>query len=129
MNPTPLARLKCAFVQELLANGVAMLLVDARREGVEVPEALRDQGKLVLRLGYRLTPPIPDIEVDDEAVTATLTFGPLLYHCVVPWSAVISAFDSLGQIGFCWPEEGVLRTSEPKVPDQMSKPKFKLRSV
>jgi stringent starvation protein B len=56
----------------LLREGWTSLHLDARRPGVIVPQQLRGEPHLVLQYGHDLPIPIPDLEVDDYGVRATL---------------------------------------------------------
>src|SRR5438045_6822548 len=58
------------------------------RPGVVVPPPLRDEPNLVLQYGHDLPIPIPDLEVDEYGVRATLSFSRAAHRTVVPWSAV-----------------------------------------
>src|SRR5207244_13422816 len=64
------------------------LHLDARRPGVIVPAHLRGEAHLVLQYGHDLPISIPDLEVDDYGVRATLSFSRLPQLTVVPWSAI-----------------------------------------
>jgi hypothetical protein len=55
---------------------------------VIVPAHLRGEAHLVLQYGHDLLIPIPDLEVDDYGVRATLSFQRTPHLTVVPWSAV-----------------------------------------
>jgi stringent starvation protein B len=66
----------------LLREGWTSLHLDARRSGVIVPGHLRQEAHLVLPI------PIPDLEIDDYGVRATLSFQRMPQLTVVPWSAV-----------------------------------------
>ena len=59
----------------LLREGWTSLHLDARRAGVVVPQPLRGEPHLVLQYGHDLPNPIPDLEVDDYGVRATLSFS------------------------------------------------------
>lgn len=72
----------------LLREGLASLHLDARRPGVVVPAHLRAEAHLVLQYGYDLPIPIPDLQVDEHGVTATLSFSKSPQHTTVPWAAV-----------------------------------------
>ena len=72
----------------LLREGWTSLHLDARRPGVIVPEQLRGEPHLVLQYGHDLPIPIPDLEVDEYGVHATLSFSRAAHRTVVPWSAV-----------------------------------------
>jgi stringent starvation protein B len=72
----------------LLREGWASLHLDARRPGVVVPAHLRAEAHLVLQYGHDLPIPIPDLEIDEHGVGATLSFSKSPQRTVVPWSAV-----------------------------------------
>jgi stringent starvation protein B len=72
----------------LLREGWTSLHLDARRPGVIVPAHLRGEAHLVLQYGHDLPISIPDLEVDDYGVRATLSFSRTPQLTVVPWSAV-----------------------------------------
>ncbi|HXI58956.1 MAG TPA: ClpXP protease specificity-enhancing factor SspB [Polyangia bacterium] len=72
----------------LLREGWTSLHLDARRPGVVVPPHLRSEGHLVLQYGHDLPIPIPDLEIDEYGVRATLSFAKTPHRTVVPWSAV-----------------------------------------
>jgi stringent starvation protein B len=72
----------------LLREGWTSLHLDARRPGVIVPSHLRGEAHLVLQYGYDLPISIPDLEIDDYGVRATLSFQRTPHLTVVPWSAV-----------------------------------------
>jgi len=72
----------------LLREGWTSLHLDARRSGVVVPQSLRGEAHLVLQYGHDLPIPIPDLEVDEYGVRATLSFSRTAHLTVVPWSAV-----------------------------------------
>jgi stringent starvation protein B len=72
----------------LLREGWTSLHLDARRPGVIVPAHLRGEAHLVLQYGHDLPISIPDLEIDDYGVRATLSFQRTPHLTVVPWSAV-----------------------------------------
>lgn len=72
----------------LLREGWTSLHLDARRPGVIVPSHLRGEAHLVLQYGHDLPISIPDLEIDDYGVRATLSFQRTPHLTVVPWSAV-----------------------------------------
>jgi stringent starvation protein B len=53
-----------------------------------VPVHLKGEGHLVLQYGSNLPIPIPDLQVDESGVSATLSFARTPHQTVVPWSAV-----------------------------------------
>ena len=74
--------------QTFLRDGWTSLHLDARRAGVIVPPNLRGEAHLVLQYGHDLPIAIPDLEIDDYGVKATLSFSRAGHLTVVPWSAV-----------------------------------------
>jgi stringent starvation protein B len=92
-------------VEALLTRGAVLVHVDARRAEVSVPARFRADPSLVLRFGYGLSPAIVDLEIDDEAVSGTLTFAGQPFRCVLPWTAVYAAMVEGEQRGTVWPED------------------------
>jgi stringent starvation protein B len=92
-------------LEALLARGPVLVHVDARRSEVSVPARFRADSSLVLRFGYQLSPAIADLEVDDTAISGTLTFGGQPFRCVLPWTAVYAAMVEGEQRGTVWPED------------------------
>lgn len=72
----------------LLKEGWTSLHLDARRNGVLVPEAFRTEAHLILQYGHDLPIPIPDLEIDEDGVRATLSFSRTAHVTFVPWAAV-----------------------------------------
>jgi len=76
-----------AFIA-FLREGWVSLHLDARRLGVVVPPSFTTEPHLVLQYGRNMPIPIPDLEVTDAGVTATLSFSRSPHRTHVPWSAV-----------------------------------------
>jgi stringent starvation protein B len=72
----------------LLKEGWTSLHLDARRAGVLVPDSFRTEAHLILQYGHDLPIPIPDLEVDEGGVRATLSFSRTAHVTFVPWAAV-----------------------------------------
>ena len=92
-------------LEALLARGPVLVHVDARRDEVSVPPRFRADPSLVLRFGYDLSPAITDLQIDDDAVSGTLTFSGQPHRCVLPWTAVYAAMVEGEQRGTVWPED------------------------
>ena len=60
--------------------------------------ALKGEPHLVLQYGHDLPIPIPDLQVDEHGVSATLSFARTPSPTVIPWSAVyvVTAMDGRG---------------------------------
>src|SRR5581483_3678933 len=86
-----------------LARGVAMVHLDARRPGVSVPPQYATDAHLRLNLSYRYS--IPDLEVGDSGVEATLSFGGRPFHCVLPWVSIFGITSNGTGDGQVWPED------------------------
>jgi hypothetical protein len=106
----------------LLERSEARVHLDARRQGVRLPDRLRGDGHVRLDYGYGLTPPIPDLEIGEEGIKATLSFSRQPFETFVPWSAVYLIADYDGN-GAVWQEdippdllEGAAPTSSESTP-------------
>ena len=88
----------------LLKEGSTSLHLDARHPGVSVPDAFRQDAHLMLQYGYDLAISIPDLEVDERGVRATLSFSRTPHFTVIPWTAVY-AIASVDGRGVLYPED------------------------
>jgi hypothetical protein len=99
----PLPRKK--DVTLLLLEGPSVYLhLDPRREGVNVPKWLAGQPQLVLQIGLNMPVPIPDLVVDDEGVSCTLSFNRAPFWCKLPWTAIYAVVGA-DQRGMVWPDD------------------------
>jgi len=96
---------KRQVVDELLVSGAVLVHVDARLDGVCVPGQFATDSKLVLRFGYNLSPAVPDLEVDDDGIRGTLTFGGVPHHCILPWHAIYAVVSDSNSRGLVWPDD------------------------
>jgi len=96
-------RLKRDKLSKLLEHGMVMVHLDARRAGVSVPEELRDDPHLRLNLSYRFRP--CDLELSDEGVQATLTFGGEPWSCRVPFDALFGLTSHVTGESLVWLED------------------------
>jgi hypothetical protein len=69
-----------------------------------VPIGFKKQPQLVLQIGLNLAVPIPDLRLDDEGMTCTLSFNRSPFYCVVPWSSVFAMVGDDGR-GMVWPDD------------------------
>lgn len=74
---------------------------DPRRDGVVVPPHLKRQPRVVLQYGLNMRIPIPDLDIGEEGIGATLSFDRMPTWTFVPWSAVF-AIISQDQRGMLW---------------------------
>jgi stringent starvation protein B len=126
MPPTRLPRKKDVALA-LLEKSSMYVHLDPRGERVLVPNWFRKQPQLVLQVGLNMAIPIPDLHVDDDGLSCTLSFNRSPHHCVVPWSAVYALVGEDGR-GMVWPDD-----VPPEVASQMQQkpaaPKPKLAAV
>ena len=103
-----------------LERGVTMVHLDARKDGVVVPPQYAQEPHLRLNLSYRYN--IPDLEMSDRRVQATLSFSGRPFRCLLPWSSIFGITSHAGE-GQVWPEdlpgevmEGIATRRDPKKP-------------
>jgi stringent starvation protein B len=100
-----------------LERGVAMVHLDARKAGVVVPPQYAEEPHLRLNLSYHYN--IPDLDMNERRVQATLSFGGRPFHCFLPWGSIFGITSHAGE-GQVWPEdlpgevmEGIATKREP----------------
>lgn len=84
----PLQKLKRVTLETFLAYGATAMVFDSHVRGLTIPPELENQGEVVFHLGYNLPVPIPDLELTDAGVSATLSFDQTPFKVLVPWEAV-----------------------------------------
>jgi stringent starvation protein B len=99
----------------LLEGPSVFLHIDPRKEGVAVPPWFKKQPQLVLQVGLNMAIPIPDLRVEDEGVTCTLSFNRSPFWCKLPWDAIYALVGEDGR-GMIWPND-----VPPEVASQMQK--------
>lgn len=77
---------------------------DPRCDGVVLPPHLRKQPRVVLQYGLNMPVPIPDLEVGEDGLGATLSFARTPTWTFVPWTAVFAIVNEEGQ-GMLWETE------------------------
>lgn len=118
---------------ELLQGPSLYVHLDPRKPGVVVPKWFMGQANLVLQVGLNMQIPIPDLDVDDDGVTCTLSFNRAAFFCRMPWSAVYALIGEEGQ-GMVWPDDvppevaAQMQQKNPKAPAP-KKPKPKLAAI
>jgi hypothetical protein len=90
-----------SIAEAILRTESVDLYLDPRRPAVVVPPRFRGDHGLVLRIGRDLPTPIPDLYIDDDGISATLSFDGQPFHCEVPWFAVV-AIVSTQKNGAVW---------------------------
>jgi stringent starvation protein B len=88
----------------LLQGSSLYIHLDPRKTEVVVPLHFKKQAQLVLQVGLNMAVPIPDLQVDDEGVTCTLSFNRAPFWCRLPWTAVYALVGD-DKRGMIWPDE------------------------
>jgi stringent starvation protein B len=78
--------------------------LDPRQVGVVVPPWFKKQPQLVLQIGLNMPVAVPDLRLDDEGMSCTLSFNRSPFHCVVPWASVFAMVGEDGK-GMVWPDD------------------------
>jgi stringent starvation protein B len=88
----------------LLERSSVFVHLDPRQTTVIVPLWFKKQPQLVLQVGLNMSVRIPDLRVDEDGMTCTLSFNRTPFYCVVPWSSVFAMIDDDGR-GMVWPDD------------------------
>lgn len=101
----PVARSeKAAVARQLIAQGEILVNLDPRRPGVIVPDEFKSEPRLVLAYGLDMDPPIPDLDIREDGISATLSFHGKPFKTYVPWTSVFAIVDE-NQNGRLWKED------------------------
>src|SRR5256885_11429808 len=88
----------------LLERSNVDVYLDPRAKGVVVPPQFRKEPRLILKIGLNMPVPIPDLRLDDESMSCTLSFKGAPFYCVVPWPSVFAMVGEDGR-GMVWPDD------------------------
>lgn len=88
----------------LLERSNVDVYLDPRSKGVVVPPQFRKEPRLILKIGLNMPVPIPDLRLDDESMSCTLSFSRSPFYCVVPWESVFAMVGDDGR-GMVWPDD------------------------
>jgi hypothetical protein len=94
---------KHLVAEALLDEGSLFVHFDPRVSGVVAPARFKAQPQLVFQFGRGLAVPIPDLLVDDEGISGTLSFQRTPHACFVPWDAVFALVGDDGR-GMVFPD-------------------------
>lgn len=78
--------------------------LDPRVDDAVVPKWFKKQHQLVLQVGLNMAVPIPDLEVGDDGIVATLSFNRSPFWCFMPWTAIYALVGEDGR-GMVWPDD------------------------
>jgi hypothetical protein len=108
----------------LLQGPSLFIHLDPRKTEVVVPTYFKKQPQLVLQVGMNMAIPIPDLKVDDEGVSCTLSFNRRPFWCRLPWTAIYALVGE-DMKGMIWPDEvpsEVAAQRDGKAPEQAAAP-------
>ena len=88
----------------LLERSSVYVHLDPRLAAVVVPAWFKKQPQLILQVGLNMPVPIPDLRLDDEGLSCTLSFSRAAFYCVVPWASVFAMVGEDGRY-MVWPED------------------------
>lgn len=90
---------KRAHLERLLEAGTVMVFIDSRLESVQVPEHHKGSAQLPLNLDYAFQ--IPDFQIFDDRIEASLSFNRKRQFCVLPFEAIYAIrSDVAGEVAF-----------------------------
>jgi stringent starvation protein B len=105
----------------LLERSNVDVYLDPRAKGVVVPPQFRKEPRLILKIGLNMPVPIPDLRLDDESMSCTLSFNRAKFFCVVPWLSVFAMVGDDGR-GMVWPDDVPQELAVRVVDDRRSSP-------
>jgi len=92
-----------ALHEWIVDNGMTpLILVDAMADGVEVPQAFVDNGKIILNVSMTA---VQGLELGDTFISFKGRFSGAAQHVVVPVSAVQAIYARETSAGMMFPEE------------------------
>lgn len=116
----------------LLEQASMYIHLDPRADSVQVPAWFKKQPQLVLQVGLNMAVPIPDLHVDEQGLSCTLSFNRSPFFCMIPWRAIFALVGEKGQ-AMVWaedvPAEVAAQAQAQKAPPEATRPRGHLRSV
>jgi stringent starvation protein B len=107
----------------LLERSRVHIHLDPRKDGVTVPAAFRRQPQLVLEIGLNMPVPIPDLRLDEDGMTCTLSFSRQPFYCAIPWTSIFAMVGDDGR-GMVWPDDVPPEIAQATVgPQEAQKPR------
>lgn len=96
---------RAAFVAMLKQTGL-LICINTQMRGVRLPQHCYEKPTINLQFGYNLPVPIPDLQVFEDGLSATLSFNRTPYPCVIPWAAVFALLPDIEpERGVMWPAD------------------------
>lgn len=108
---------KADVVRELIATAPIKILVDPRHSGVVVPEQHKGDLPITLDIGHGMAVSIPDLDIGEEGIGATLSFNRKPEWCFIPWAALIGLAqgDVMQIVWHCEPPEEARPAKRPSL--------------
>jgi len=129
MAPTARLPPKKDVALALLEQASMYIHLDPRAESVQVPAWFKKQPQLVLQVGLNMAVPIPDLHVDEQGLSCTLSFNRSPFYCMIPWRAVFALVGEKGQ-AMVWAEDVPAEVAaQAQAQKQPERPRGHLRSV
>ena len=110
----------------LLQQSSMYIHLDPRRPDVVVPKYFMGQPQLILQVGLNMVIPIPDLKIEDDGITCTLSFNRSPFWCRIPWSAVYALVGEDGR-GGVWASDVPPEIQQQKAAPQKAAPGKKAR--
>ena len=82
---------------------MAMIHLDGRQAGVNVPEHLKNEPHLRLNLSYRFDP--PDLAINGWGIRSTLSFSGRRFTVSIPWTALFAITSHVTKEFWIYPED------------------------
>lgn len=82
--------IKRTFFEQALALGEVLVRLDANHPDAVLPDELDRMQPVALAFGLAQPKPIPDLQILEDGIAATLSFNNTLQPTFVPWPAVLS---------------------------------------
>jgi stringent starvation protein B len=99
----PKKEVALALLERCSDRGIFVHL-DPRQATAVVPPWFKKQPQLVLQIGLNMPVPIPDLRLDEEGLSCTLSFNRSPFFCSVPWASVFAMVGEDGR-GMVWPDD------------------------
>lgn len=94
------SREKRGILHGFLREGIVDVHLNPDIPGVVLPPHLMEFEQVVLNLGHQMAVPIPDLNLDEDGITATLSFDRSPFTVKLPWESVFGI--SIGEKGAVW---------------------------
>ena len=127
-----IARQKRQVITQLLdEEDFILMLVHPQAPGVKLPDELMEATQPVgINIGWRMAIPAPDLKLDADGISCTLSFNRTPFFCEFPWHAIMQV--SVDEEHMIWiesppdPSVDEPKPPRPRKPSSGERPKLKL---